>query len=182
VFWLEKLLITGTWKNDAPPAFSARSSTGPPLAFRTSGTPGNGGRCNGSFAWLPTPGAVLGVFRAFVCSGDRHVGDERRRQSRRMANARRSALQYADVRDHNIPVVTGCLKSLSDVCSSVNNRLRTTRGQGGEHQDDTATVWRFRFTYGHNMRITTSRRFVYTVQSFASSNLDGLEMEHVSLR
>jgi hypothetical protein len=32
------------------------------------------------------------------------------------------------------------------------------------------------------MRITTSRRFVYTVQSFASCNLDGLEMEHVSLR
>jgi hypothetical protein len=34
---------------------------------------------------------------------------------------------------------------------------------------------------GHNMRITTLRRFVYTVQSLASSNLDGLEMEHVSL-
>jgi hypothetical protein len=58
-----------------------------------------------------------------------------------MANALRSALQYADVRVHNIPVVTGWLESLSDVCSSVDNRLRTTRGQGGKHNDDTATVW-----------------------------------------
>jgi hypothetical protein len=57
-----------------------------------------------------------------------------------MANALRSALQYADVRVHNIPVVTGCLESLSDVCSSVDNRLKTTIGRREKHDDDTATA------------------------------------------